>query len=88
MNTPSARFLATLPVTISLTWTPVTNGLAENFVNDSIPDKTDLRVPQGTVLEDFRGAQCIPSVYDGDMAGEFRQENGLFQGGIATSDDC
>ncbi len=52
-----------------------------------VPKDFDFGMLQGALGEDRSGPQFIPTVDDRDFGGKSGQKQGIFHGGIATTDD-
>lgn len=60
---------------------------AEHLFDDGVGEELDLGVSDGAVEHDLRGTELFASVDDGHLGGEAGEEEGLFHGGVAASDD-
>ena len=53
----------------------------------AVPHQLELRVGEGAVLHDLRGAQLVAAVDEVDLLGEAGEERGLLDRGVAAADD-
>ncbi len=60
---------------------------AEHFLNDDVGHELDLRVGDGAVEHDARGAEMLAAMEQGDLGGEAGEEERFLHGGIAAADD-
>src|SRR5262249_16947349 len=60
--------------------------VAQDLVDDGLPQKADFRIALGAVLHDLRGAKLIATMHDGDFRRELREKQGFFHRRIATAD--
>ena len=60
---------------------------AEHFLDQGVGEELDLRVGDGAVEHDARGAELLAAVDERDFAGEAGKEERLFHGGVAAADD-
>ena len=58
----------------------------DDFLDGTVPDDVDLRVLEQALLQDFFRAQGVAAVDQRDALGEVREEEGLFDGGVAAAD--
>ena len=64
------------------------HGLVTEHLGDGrVPLEGDLRVVQGALSHDARGAQGVAAVHDDDLGREVRQEGRLLHRGVAAADD-
>ena len=61
--------------------------VAQDLLDGRVPLEGDLRVVQGTLGHDARGAQGVAAVHDDDLGREVRQEGRLLHRGVAAADD-
>ena len=69
------------------TWWPLFLA-ADHFLDNRIPGVRDLGILGDAILHDLGSTKRIATVDQGDLGGEFREERGLFDGGIAPADDA
>ena len=60
---------------------------AVDLFDDGVVEELDLRVSDGALEHDARGAEVFSAVDDGDLLGEAREEERFFHGGVAATDD-
>ena len=60
---------------------------AQDVAHCGVPDEVDLLVAEGTVLHDPRRPEFLAAVDDRHRPAEFREEEGLLEGGVAPADD-
>ena len=61
--------------------------LAENLLNNGVPNEVDLRNGEGSVLEDPAGAQLVATVDNRDLESVAGDEQTLIDGAIAATDN-
>ena len=66
-NTPVTSSVDVSPVTTLRTRTPVTALLAEDLLDDGVPDELHLRVGERALLQDGAGAQRVAAVDHGHL---------------------
>ncbi len=62
-------------------------GVADDAVDDRVPQKRDAGLGEGPLLHDLGGPQLVAAVDERHRAGELAEEQGLLDGGIAPADD-
>ena len=60
---------------------------AEDLFDDGVVEELDLRVSDGALQHDARGAEVFAAVDDRDLGGEAGEEERFFHGGVAATDD-
>ena len=60
---------------------------SEDFFDGGVGEELNLGVCHGAIEHDFRGAEALGAVDDGDLGSEAGEEHGLFHGGVSTTDD-
>src|SRR3546814_6118148 len=55
--------------------------IADDFIDNAVPDHFDLRVLEEPFLHDLFRAEMIAAMDDGDFRGEVREEERFFNGG-------
>ena len=60
---------------------------SENLLDGGVGAEMDLGVGHGPIQHDFRGAELLAAVQQGDLSREPGEEERLFHGGVAAPDD-
>ncbi len=60
---------------------------AEDFFDGGVGEESDLRMGDGAVEHDARGAEVFAAVNEGDFAGEAGEEERFLHSGVAAADD-
>src|SRR5581483_11336625 len=60
--------------------------IAQDILDDAVPEKGDLIVLERAVLHDLGGAELVATMDNGDASRELSQEDGLFHRTVAAAD--
>ena len=86
-KTPSHARSDSAPVTVSRRRQRLDRTVPDDVLHHRVPHELDLRVRERAVLHDLRRAQLVAAVHDGDGRRELREEQRLFERGVAAADD-